>query len=129
LQKLRTTTDDCCRIAELLLDAPPSGDTRLTIALLTVLSLVELSVSAVYTEYNDEAQDAGGLARSFDPDWPPHQPITLIDPVAGARAVELDFTTWCYVSGYDASDPDFRNMFECFARREGAQACTDRPIC
>ena len=26
--------------------------------------------------------------RSLDVDWPPHQPITLMDMVAGARAVE-----------------------------------------
>jgi len=45
LPPLGATMDDCCRIAELLLGAPPSGDTGLTIALLTVLSLVELSVS------------------------------------------------------------------------------------
>ena len=49
LPPLGATMDDCCRIAELLLGAPPSGDSGLTIALLTVLSLVELSVSAVYT--------------------------------------------------------------------------------
>jgi hypothetical protein len=36
--------DDCCRIAEFV--APPSGDTGLTIAILTIWSLVEL----VYTE-------------------------------------------------------------------------------
>jgi hypothetical protein len=35
--------DDCCRIAELLLGAPPSGDTGLIIGNLTILSLVELS--------------------------------------------------------------------------------------
>jgi hypothetical protein len=35
------------------------------------------------------------LARSFDADWPPHQPITLMDLVAGARTVDWDFTTWC----------------------------------
>ena len=40
--------DDCCRIAEFAC-APPSGDTGLTIAILTIWSLVELSVSAVYT--------------------------------------------------------------------------------
>jgi hypothetical protein len=63
-----------------------------------------------------------GLARSFDEDWPPHQPITLMDLVAGARAVDWDFATWCYASGHDASDPDARLMFECllaYARREG----------
>jgi hypothetical protein len=62
------------------------------------------------------------LARSFDADWPPHEPITLMDLVAGARTVDWDFTTWCYVTGYDASDPDARYMFECllaYARREG----------
>jgi hypothetical protein len=50
---------------------------------------------------------------SLDADWPPHQPITLMDLVAGARAVDWDFTTWCYVSDYEASDPDARHMFEC----------------
>ena len=39
--------DDCCRIAEFV--PPPNGDTGLTIAILTIWSLVELSVSAVYT--------------------------------------------------------------------------------
>jgi hypothetical protein len=45
-----------------------------------------------------------------------------MDLVAGARAVDWDFTTWCYASGYDANDPDARRMFECllaYARREG----------
>ena len=45
-----------------------------------------------------------------------------MDLVAGARAVDWDFTTWCYASGYEASDPDARLMFECllaYARREG----------
>ena len=62
------------------------------------------------------------LAHSLDVDWPPHQPITLTGLIAGARAVEWDFTNWCYASGYDASDPDARNMFECllaYAKREG----------
>jgi hypothetical protein len=62
-------------------------------------------------------------AHSLDADWPPHQPITLMDLVAGARAVDWDFTTWCYVSGHDAIDPDARLMFECLlayaSRREG----------
>jgi hypothetical protein len=53
------------------------------------------------------------LVRSLDVDWPPHQPTSLLDLVAGARAVEWDFTHWCYVSGYDARDPGARNMFEC----------------
>ena len=62
------------------------------------------------------------LALSPDADWPPHQPVTLIDLVAEARAIDWDFTTWCCVSGYDASDPDARRMFDCllaYARREG----------
>ena len=49
LPPLAATMDDCCRIAELLLGAAPSGETPLTIAILTIVSLVELSVSAVYT--------------------------------------------------------------------------------
>jgi hypothetical protein len=62
------------------------------------------------------------LERSIDADWPPRQPITLMDLVAEARAVDWDFAAWCYVSGYDASDSDARNMFECllaYARVEG----------
>ena len=62
------------------------------------------------------------LEHSLDEDWPPHQPIALMDLVAGARAVEWDFASWCYASGYDANDPDARSMFECllaYARREG----------
>ena len=47
LPPLGATMDDCCRIAEFI--PPPSGDTGLTIAILTIWSLVELSVSAVYT--------------------------------------------------------------------------------
>jgi hypothetical protein len=47
LPPLGATMDDCCRIAEFV--PPPSGDTGLTIAILTIWSLVELSVSAVYT--------------------------------------------------------------------------------
>jgi len=33
--------------------------------------------------------------------------------VACARAVDWDFTTWCYASGHDAADKDARLMFEC----------------
>jgi hypothetical protein len=61
-------------------------------------------------------------ARSLDADWPPRQTITITDLVAEARAVDWDFTNWCYASGYDASDPDVRRMFECllaYAMREG----------
>jgi hypothetical protein len=45
-----------------------------------------------------------------------------MDLVAEARAIDWDFTNWCDVSGYDASDPDARRVFECllaYARREG----------
>jgi hypothetical protein len=62
------------------------------------------------------------LARSPDADWPPRQPISLKELVAEARAVGWDFANWCYVSGYNASDPDARRMFECllaYAKREG----------
>jgi hypothetical protein len=62
------------------------------------------------------------LARSLDSEWPPRQPIALTDLVAEARAVDWDFTNWCYASGYDAGDPDARRMFEWlldYARREG----------
>jgi hypothetical protein len=62
------------------------------------------------------------LARSLDADWPPRQSVTLMDPVAEARAVSWDFSDWCYASGHDASDPDARLMFECllaYAMREG----------
>ena len=61
------------------------------------------------------------VARSLDEDAP-RQPITLTELVAEARAIDWDFTNWCYVSGYDASDPDARRMFECllaYAMREG----------
>jgi hypothetical protein len=47
LPPLAATMDDCCRIAEMV--PPPSGDTTLTIALLTIASLFELAVSVVYT--------------------------------------------------------------------------------
>ena len=58
----------------------------------------------------------------LDVDWPPGEPITVTDLIAEARAVDWDFTNWCYTSGYDASDPDARRTFECllaYARREG----------
>ena len=69
-----------------------------------------------------KAKTWADLERSLDVDGPPHQPITLRDLVAGARAVDWDITTWCYASGHDASDPDARHMFECllaYAMREG----------
>ena len=60
--------------------------------------------------------------HSLDADWPPRQPTTLTELVAEARAVDWDFTYWCYASGYDAGDPDSHRMFErllAYARREG----------
>ena len=60
--------------------------------------------------------------RSLDADWPPRQPTTIADLVAEARTVEWNFTGWCNASGYEASDPDTRQMFECllaYARSEG----------
>jgi hypothetical protein len=39
----------CCHIAQLLLGAVRSGDTALTVAILTIVSQFELSISVVYT--------------------------------------------------------------------------------
>jgi len=52
----------------------------------------------------------------------PTRPITIGDLVAEARAADWNFANWCCASGYDASDPDARHMFECllaYARSEG----------
>ena len=62
------------------------------------------------------------LEPSVDAGWSAHQPITIGDLVAEAPAADWDFTDWCYASGYDASDPGSRHVFEClldYARREG----------
>jgi hypothetical protein len=62
------------------------------------------------------------LTRLLDAEWPPCHPATLTELVAEARAIDWDFSDWCYASGYDASNPDARRMFECslaYARREG----------
>ena len=72
LPPLGATMDDCCRIAELLLGAPPSGDTVLTIAILTIVSLVELSVSAVYT-----ANPLSGDGISIDVEYIPSRRLGL----------------------------------------------------
>jgi hypothetical protein len=40
LQPLAATMDDCCRIAEML--PPPSGEPALTIAILSIVSQLEL---------------------------------------------------------------------------------------
>ena len=49
---------------------------------------------------------------SLDVDWPPRQATTLAELVAEARALDWDFTYWCYASGYDAGDPNARRQFE-----------------
>jgi hypothetical protein len=64
--------DDCCRIAELLLGAPPNGEPALTIAILTIVSLVELSVSAVYT-----ANPLSGDGISIDVEYIPARRLEL----------------------------------------------------
>ena len=62
------------------------------------------------------------LRRSLEADWPLSPPTTITELVAEARAADWDFASWRHASGYDASDPDARRMFECllaYARREG----------
>ncbi len=61
------TMDDCCRLLEMLLGAPPSEPVPLTSGILEIISTVELSVTAVYT-----ATDGGGGAPSID--------VNQIDP-------------------------------------------------
>jgi hypothetical protein len=75
LPPLGATMDDCCRIAELLLGATPSGDTGLTIGLVTIVSLVELSVSAVYT-----ANPLSGDGISIDVEYVPARRLRLRGP-------------------------------------------------
>jgi len=72
LPPLGATMDDCCRIAELVLGASPSGDTSLTIAILTIVSQFELSVSAVYT-----ANPLSGDGVSIDVEYIPSQRVGL----------------------------------------------------
>ena len=55
------TMDDCCRILEMTLGAPPAGPVGLTVGILEILSLEELSVTAVYT-----ATNGGECAPSID---------------------------------------------------------------
>jgi hypothetical protein len=61
------------------------------------------------------------LALSLDGNGPPRQSVTLMELVTEARAIEWDFTTWCCVSGHDASDPEARRMFECLLAYPGAR--------
>jgi hypothetical protein len=55
------TMDDCCRIAELLLDSTPPSKLPLTIGFLEIVSPVELNVTAVYT-----ATDLENRSNSID---------------------------------------------------------------
>jgi hypothetical protein len=55
------TMDDCCRILEVLLGAPPSGQVSLTLGILEIISTVELTVTALYT-----ASNGAGSAPSID---------------------------------------------------------------
>jgi hypothetical protein len=64
--------DDCCRISELLLGATPNGDTALTIAILTIASQFELSVSLVYT-----ANPLSGDGISIDVEYIPSRILRL----------------------------------------------------
>lgn len=70
LPRLAATMDDCCRIAEML--PAPSGETPLTIAILSIASTVELSVSAVYT-----ANPLNGDGISIDVEYIPAQRLGL----------------------------------------------------
>jgi hypothetical protein len=44
----------------------------------------------------------------------------------GARALDWDFTAWCYASPYDASDPDARRMFDT-PNAKAVRDCIDQP--
>jgi hypothetical protein len=72
LPPLGATMDDCCRIAELVLGASPNGDMGLTIAILTIVSSVELSVCAVYT-----ASPLSGDGISIDVEYIPSRPVGI----------------------------------------------------
>ncbi|MCP3471562.1 hypothetical protein NLM33_14620 [Bradyrhizobium sp. CCGUVB1N3] len=69
---LGATMDDCCRIAQMLLGATPNGDTALTIAILTIVSQFELSVSTVYT-----ATPLNGDGISIDVEYVPPRLLRL----------------------------------------------------
>jgi hypothetical protein len=69
---LTATMDDCCRIAELLLGATPTGEMPLTVGILAILSNLELSVSAVYT-----ANPLSGEGISIDVEYIPSRSLDL----------------------------------------------------
>jgi hypothetical protein len=70
LPPLAATMDDCCRIAEML--PAPSGETPLTIAILSIASPLELSVSAVYT-----ANPLNGDGISIDVEYIPSRRLAI----------------------------------------------------
>ena len=70
LPPLAATMDDCCRIAEML--PAPSGETPLTIAILSIASPLELSVSAVYT-----ANPLNGDGISIDVEYVPSRLLAI----------------------------------------------------
>ena len=70
LPPLAATMDDCCRIGEML--PPPSGEAGLTIAILSIVSQLELSVSAVYT-----ANPLTGDGISIDVEYVPSRLLRL----------------------------------------------------
>ena len=73
LPPLAATMDDCCRIAEML--PAPSGETPLTIAILSIVSQLELSVSAVYT-----ANPLSGDGISIDVEYIPSRRLGVGGP-------------------------------------------------
>ena len=70
LPPLGATMDDCCRIGEML--PPPSGEAGLTIAILSIVSQLELSVSAVYT-----ANPLTGDGISIDVEYIPSRRLVV----------------------------------------------------
>jgi hypothetical protein len=70
IPRLAATMDDCCKIAEML--PPPSGETPLTVAILSIVSPVELSVSAVYT-----ANPLNGDGISIDVEYIPSRRLLI----------------------------------------------------
>ena len=70
LPPLAATMDDCCRIADML--PAPSGETPLTIAILSIASPLELSVSAVYT-----ANPLNGDGVSIDVEYIPSRRLVI----------------------------------------------------
>ena len=70
LPPLAATMDDCCRIGEML--PPASGEAGLTIAILSIVSNLELSISAVYT-----ANPLSGDGVSIDVEYIPSRQLVV----------------------------------------------------